>query len=103
MQTIDLTWCEKAQEHVDPMHSPSECPFPQPECLDRPRHDGDTACTGNVEYRESLSGTGTPIARCDGHWSLRLKEQDRINRTYPRHAPADFDPMYAGESWDEDY
>jgi hypothetical protein len=60
-------------------------------------------CQGAVEYRMPLSGTGKPFARCDHHWNLRLIEQDRINRTYPTHAPADFDPSYAGERWDDDY
>ncbi len=72
-----------------------------PECLNR--HDGN--CSGNVEYRESLSGTGTPIPRCDGHWSERLELQDRLRRDYPDTStpPAWFDPAYAGESWDDDY
>jgi hypothetical protein len=71
-----------------------------PTCLDA--HSARERCAGATEYRESLSGTGTPIPRCDAHWSARLREQDRINRTYPQHAPSDFDPSYAGESWDED-
>lgn len=69
-----------------------------PKCIEA----GDE-CQGEVAYRESLSGTGTPISRCDGHWSARLKLQDELNHRYPTHAPADFDPMYAGERWDEDY
>jgi len=59
-------------------------------------------CSGEVEYRMPLSGTGRAFPRCDAHWSKRLDEQDRINRTYPQTAPSDFDPSYAGESWDED-
>jgi hypothetical protein len=27
---------------------------------------------------------------------------DDINRRYPAMAPADWDPYYAGEAWDED-
>lgn len=69
------------------------------ECLDR-RNGG---CEGEVEYRESLSGTGTSIPRCAKHWTERLEVQRGINERYPTHAPADFDPSYAGESWDEDY
>ena len=72
----------------------------QPTCLDA--HRDAEHCSGSVEYRESLSGTGTPIPRCDAHWSKRLDEQQRINERYPQRAPADFDPLYAGERWDED-
>lgn len=60
-------------------------------------------CKGAVEYRMPLSGTGKSFPRCDKHWSDRLDVQEGINRRYPVHAPADFDPYYAGESWDEDY
>ena len=38
--------------------------------------------------------TGTPNARLD--------REDEIRRRYPQHQPADFDPTYAGERWDED-
>lgn len=61
-------------------------------------------CSGEVDYREPLSGTGQSYPRCDHHWEVRLVEQDRIERTYPRLQPADFDPSYAGEAWsEEDY
>lgn len=70
-----------------------------PKCIDG--HKGD--CLGVTEYRESLSGTGTPIPRCDHHWAERLDEQDLINERYPTFAPSDFDPTYAGERWEEDY
>ena len=69
-----------------------------PECLD----DGDGKCAGAVQYRESLSGTGTPIPRCGHHWTERLKLQRELRQRYPRQAPADFDPAYAGERWGED-
>ena len=62
-----------------------------------------TECDGNVEYRMPLSGTGKSFPRCDFHWDQRL-DQEQVNRErYPEHAPADFDPYYAGESWDDDY
>ena len=67
-------------------------------CLDH----GRSECSGPVEYRMPLSGTGHAFARCDRHWELRLDEQQRIQRTYPETAPRDFDPLYAGESWDEE-
>jgi hypothetical protein len=72
-------------------------PDDTPTCLEA----GDD-CSGVVEYRYALSPTGRSFPRCEHHWSLRLDEQERINRTYPQTAPSDFDPSYAGESWDED-
>jgi hypothetical protein len=70
------------------------------ECLDR--YLGD--CAGAVEYRMALSGTGRSFPRCDKHWSDRLDVQDGINRRYPDSPfpPSDFDPTYAGESWEDD-
>lgn len=61
-------------------------------------------CKGEVEYRESLSGTGTSIARCDYHWDKRLDKQIDHDREYPDSPtpPAWFDPSYAGETWDEE-
>ena len=64
--------------------------------------DADSTCAGAVEYRMPLSGTGKSFPRCATHWSARLDVQAGINRRYPTHAPSDFDPSYAGESWDED-
>ena len=72
------------------------------ECLDR-WHD---ACEGEVDYRYPLSATGKSFPRCDRHWRLRLDAQEEINRRYAPNSdvpPADFDPYYAGERWDEDY
>ncbi len=69
------------------------------ECLDKCP---EAQCTGKVELRESLSGTGAPIPRCDGHWAKRLELQRSIEKRYPVHQPADFDESYAGERWDED-
>lgn len=72
----------------------------EPECLDGP-----TDCAGEVQYRMPLSGTGRSFPRCDAHWSERLDRQAEIDRRYPDSpfAPSDFDPSYAGESWDDDY
>ena len=69
------------------------------ECLD----DGDKQCIGDIEYREALSGTGISYPRCNFHWDMRLDREDQINDRYPYHQPADFDPTYAGERWDDDY
>jgi hypothetical protein len=71
-------------------------------CLDS--HQG--GCSGAVEYRYPLSGTGRSFPRCDAHWSIRLDIQDGINRRYAPDsdcAPVGFDPTYAGERWDSDY
>lgn len=68
------------------------------ECLDS--YQGE--CRGDVEYRFALSATGKSFPRCDEHWAERLDVQEGINRRYPTHTPSDFDPGYAGESWDED-
>lgn len=70
-------------------------------CLDR----RDDNCTGTVQLRESLSGTGTRIPRCDGHWAKRLEKQEAHRKVYPDSpTPPDwFDPTVAGETWDEDY
>lgn len=70
------------------------------ECLDAHKDD---PCKGPVEYRQALTATGTSFPRCEKHWERRLKEQERIQRTYPPQAPSDFDPGYAGERWEEDY
>jgi hypothetical protein len=69
------------------------------ECLDS--YAGD--CAGPIEFRYALSGTGISYPRCDKHWEERLKVQDGINRRYPSMQPSDFDPTYAGETWNEDY
>lgn len=67
-------------------------------------HKGD--CSGDVEYRYPLSGTGKSFVRCDSHWSERLDVQAGINQRYgfadSAMAPSDFDPTYAGERWDYD-
>jgi hypothetical protein len=101
MNPNDAHTCPACAEHADTGSTTQDhahgCVY-APTCL----QDGPD-CQGAVEYRMPLSGTGKPFARCDHHWNLRLIEQDRINRTYPTHAPADFDPSYAGERWDDDY
>ena len=68
-------------------------------CLDQ-----SADCAGAVELRPPMSSTGRWFPRCDHHIAARLKEQDRIRGRYPDSPipPSDFDPSYAGESWDED-
>lgn len=70
------------------------------ECLDAWR----SPCEGAIQFRTPISGTGRAFLRCDRHWDERLDEQERINETYPDSpCPPDwFDPMDAGERWDEE-
>lgn len=70
------------------------------DCLDF--HDGH--CHGDVEYRVSLSGTGTRIPRCDHHWDLRVEQEGELRERYPDSdsPPAWFDEANAGERWNED-
>ncbi|MBY6438129.1 hypothetical protein HQ602_17280 [Rhodococcus kroppenstedtii] len=71
---------------------------PHTDCIER----GTTPCHGTVEPRMSLSGSGMPFSRCDRHWNDRLDREEEVRRRYPQRQPADFDPTYAGERWDED-
>lgn len=70
------------------------------ECIDNPAE-----CRGPVEFRPSLTGTGTPIPRCDFHWNRRLEREDELRSAYPDSSipPMWFDPTAAGERWDDDY
>jgi hypothetical protein len=71
------------------------------DCLDGPE-----GCGGETFPRLALSGSGDAYSRCDAHYeayAARLQPvMTGISRRYPAMAPADFDPSYAGESWDED-
>ena len=70
------------------------------ECIQR--HDG--KCVGPTEMRDSPDrDDGKLFPRCEYHWEKRLASAQKHMRKYPVHAPADFDPMDAGESWDEEY
>lgn len=78
---------------------------PRTECIEFDEVTNGASCSGTVEFRMSLSGTGTAIERCDGHWAKRLDLQERLRRDYPDSStpPSWFDPSYAGEHWDSDY
>lgn len=71
------------------------------DCLDGP--DG---CNGEVHMHPSMSGSGMLWPRCEAHYRAYTERMgpiiDDINRRYPKLPPDDFDPLYAGESWDED-
>lgn len=62
-------------------------------------------CVGEVVPRMALSGTGESFFRCDHHWGIRLDKEAEIRTNYPDSPtpPAWFDPLAAGEHWDEDY
>lgn len=79
-----------------------DVPYPEElECLDR--HEG--GCSGKVELREPLSASGKSFPRCASHWRKRLDRQEDINRRYPDSdmPPKWFDPLAAGEHWNDDY
>ena len=63
---------------------------------------GEGDCGGEVERRYPLSGSGKGYPRCEKHWSERLDFEKKLRECYPEEQPDDFDPLYAGESWDED-
>lgn len=71
------------------------------ECIDAVGVD-EGACSGPVEYRMPLSGTGRSFPRCDRHWMLRWDREEELRQRYPANAPSDFDPFDAGEAWDVD-
>ena len=55
------------------------CDEHMPECLE---DYGDGECKGLVQFRMALSPTGKSYPRCDKHWDKRMREQERIVRTY---------------------
>lgn len=60
-----------------------------------------SACKGEVLLR--WPGYGERYwSRCEHHGEQRVKREEEAQERYPVHAPADFDPGYAGERWDED-
>lgn len=73
------------------------------DCIDGPEQGND--CSGPVHLRMALSGTGTPYPRCDAHWNRRLELEARLRADYPDMPtpPAWFDPLNAGEHWNDDY
>jgi hypothetical protein len=62
----------------------------------------DGTCHGPVEYYD-VSGSGRAFPRCTHHLEAALERDQAIRERYPVHAPADFDPDYAGERWNDDY
>jgi hypothetical protein len=60
-------------------------------------------CHGKVEYHLNPDRDDfKTFPRCEFHQAIRLRHAEETIRKYPINPPADFDPAYAGESWDED-
>lgn len=76
-----------------------ECGDPL-ECIND--QDESNPCKGTIEYRPSLTGTGTAIPRCAHHWNKRLDLEDDLNQRYPINPPRDFSYLDAGEYWGPD-
>lgn len=60
-------------------------------------------CEGPVEYhlnpdRDDLKA----FPRCEAHQQRRLERAEEHRKKYPTIEPADFDPGYAGERWEEE-
>lgn len=73
--------------------------YEQLECADGPGRE----CEGPVTWNSLDPGVRPANPYCRGHWYARCRRDQEIRERYPYHAPADFDPMYAGEYWDDDY
>lgn len=70
-------------------------------CLDAGQDD----CQGPVQYHSTDPGARPAFPRCDFHWLRRLDREAETRRKYGTEGsipPADFDPAYAGERWDEE-
>lgn len=69
------------------------------ECIDGPGRE----CEGSVNWHSLDPGVRPANPYCWKHWGDRCDREQELRERYPYHAPADFDPMYAGEYWGEDY
>jgi len=69
------------------------------ECLDGYMDD----CEGPVEYHcNPYSDSFRAWPRCDKHYAVYVDRMQGIAQRYPVNAPSDFDPLYAGERWEDD-
>lgn len=65
----------------------------------------DSSCGGDrTEYCFGYGLKGS-YTRCGVHFAAYMERAEKINRRYPDSPipPADFDPTYAGERWNDDY
>ena len=85
-------WTRQDQQAADDQEATREG------CL---REGGRTPCGGAVTFR--YSDHGTRIPECQWHMRESLDRNAATRERYPEQAPADFDPTYAGERWDDDY
>jgi hypothetical protein len=59
---------------------------------------------GQVEYHLNPDRDDfKTFPRCEFHQQKRLDQAAETMRKYPKIAPSGFDPMDAGETWDEEY
>lgn len=63
--------------------------------------EGPDGCEGEVRYRWPGYGE-RDWPRCQKHGDERVRREEEARERYPVHQPADFDPDYAGERWEED-
>ena len=70
------------------------------ECMDEHLED----CRGPVTMHSIDPGRTGAFPRCDKHWADRLRRRENSMEKYENSdvAPSWFDPMAAGERWDED-
>lgn len=66
------------------------------ECIEGPE-----GCEGSVELRYPGYGHRS-FPRCEKHGEARLKREEENRRRYFGPEPADFDPLDAGERWEEE-
>lgn len=89
-------WCGNCGCCADHCQDYEGC---NPECLDGHNED----CEGPVEYHQNpYSYSFRAWPRCNKHYLDYVARQQDIAQRYPHNAPSDFDPMYAGERWEDD-
>lgn len=60
-------------------------------------------CSGRVEYRTPLSGSGESFVRCEFHWEGRLEREHGLAGRYPEYVVPHRMVGDSGEIWDEEY
>lgn len=70
-------------------------------CLNYNYASAGAECSGPVEYRLPLSGSGRSFPRCEKHWDERLDVEQGWRQRYPEQPPAGWSEDLAGEAWGE--